>query len=375
MSKRMAPTLSILATSMVLTLTPGLARAGVGTAPAGSAAPAAGIGATLVATSLAFPAAFTFAPDGRIFYGERLTGRIRIIDPASGSNTLFFTVPNLSAEGEQGLLGLALHPKYPARSLLFAYVTRIVNGAATNQVVRITDRAGTGAHMKVIFSSNVPANTFHDGGHIVFGPDRKLYAFIGESGTPANSQDPNKDGGKILRMTATGGVPASNPFPGSYVYSFGHRNSFGHTFDPATGYLWEPENGPACNDEINRIRAGQNYGWGPSQTCSTPPPPPVNTNQDGPNQVLPEAWFTPTIAPTGAAFCSGCGLTGSEGTLFFGAYNTGEIRRVVLSADRTSIASLSVVYTHPSGVISVERGPDGALYFSNATAIYKLVQT
>src|SRR5438874_8892961 len=87
------------------------------------------VGATPVVTGLNYPAAFTFAPDGRIFYGERLTGKIRIYDPSNGSNTLFFTITNVSHIGEQGLLGLAIHPRYPARPLVYAYATRSVNGS------------------------------------------------------------------------------------------------------------------------------------------------------------------------------------------------------------------------------------------------------
>ena len=69
-------------------------------------------------------------------------------------------------------------------------------------------------------------------------------------------------------MTPGGKIPADNPFPDSYAYSYGNRNSFGLAFDPETGDLWETENGPECNDELNRILPGRNYGWGPSETCA-----------------------------------------------------------------------------------------------------------
>jgi len=103
----------------------------------------------------------------------------------------------------------------------------------------------------------------------------------------------------------------------------------------------------------------------------------MNTNQDGPNPVLPLAWFTPTIAPVGTEFCLGCGLgSASEGTMFFGMNNPPyEIRRVVLTPDRMGIQSITTVYTHTEGVVSMEVGVDHALYFSDSNAIYKLVQT
>src|SRR5437868_14595228 len=130
---------------------------------------------------------------------------------------------------------------------------------------------------------------------------------IGEGHHPANSQDLTANlRGKILRLDRDGTAAAGNPH--GRIWSFGHRNSFGFDFDPATGRLWETENGPACNDELNLIRPGKNYGWGASETCATPPAPPRNTNQDGPSPVLPKRLYGKVIAPTGAAFCSSCGL-------------------------------------------------------------------
>lgn len=175
----------------------------------------------------------------------------------------------------------------------------------------------------------------------------------------------------MLRMTGTGGVPADNPF-GTRVFAYGIRNSFGFTFDPQTGRLWETENGPECNDEINLIGSGDDMGWGPEETCSTPPQPPLNTNQSGPNPVLPKAYYGTTIAPTGAAFCDSCGIGVLEGQLVFGAWNTGRIQAAALTGDRTDVASIHGVLDHGSGILSIQRGPDGLLYFSDAGAIYRL---
>jgi glucose/arabinose dehydrogenase len=334
---------------------------------------AAAISAQPVGSGLNFPAAFTLAPDGRIFFGERFTGQIRILVPATGTHTLFFTVTNLLTDGERGLLGVALHPNYPGQPFVYVYATQDVQGSQRNQILRIRDNGGVGSSEKVVFSSETVAGSYHDGGRILFGPDRKLYAVVGEAHSPANAQNLGSTAGKILRMNARGRPAKGNPFLGSRIWSYGHRNSFGFAFDPTTGGLWETENGPECNDEINFIVAGSNYGWGPTETCSSPPPAPVNTNQDGPNPVQPLAFFTPTTAPVGAAFCVGCGLPASEGTLFFGTYKSHQILRVVLTANRTGIASITPVYNHGSSVLSIERGPNSALYFSDGVAIYKLI--
>jgi glucose/arabinose dehydrogenase len=152
------------------------------------------------------------------------------------------------------------------------------------------------------------------------------------------------------------------------------RNSIGAAFDPLTGRLWADDNGPACNDEVNRIRRGANYGWGPNATCKTPPAPPRNTNQDGPSPVLPKIWFAGTFGPTGAAFCSPCGDLGtrSENAFFFGAWNTGHIRRLRLTADRLGIAASAIVYDHPSGVLAITSDRTGSLLFTDASGIYRL---
>jgi aldose sugar dehydrogenase len=337
-----------------------------------NAAHAASITSEVVKSGLAFPAGFTFDSSGRIFYGERFTGEIRIFNPTADTDTSFFTVPNVTTSGEQGLLGLALHPNYPTAPYVYASVTRMDGGVNRNEIVRITDNAGSGTGMKVLFTAGTAGGN-HNGGRILFGPDNRIYLIVGEKGDPAKAQRLRNRGGKVLRLNANGAVPSNNPFSGKYVFAYGIRNSFGFAFDPSTDRLWESENGPACNDELNRIISGRNYGWGPSETCSTPPAPPRNTNQDGQNPVMPKRFYTPVIAPTGAAFCSGCRLgSGSAGRLFFGAWNTGEIRRVTLNTNRTGVASQSIVYTHGSGILSMERGPDGTLYFSDSSAIYKL---
>ncbi|MGH2819400.1 MAG: PQQ-dependent sugar dehydrogenase [Actinomycetota bacterium] len=337
--------------------------------PSGSRA--ASIQARPVRGGLQFPAAFTFAPDGKIFYGERFTGEIHIIDRAAGTDRVFARVTNLATEGEQGLLGVALHPDYPDTPSVYVFATRLVQGDPRNHIIRFT-RSGGSITSRVIFRA--AAGGSHNGGRILFGPDRRLYAVIGELGQPSNAQDLSRNVGKVLRMTAAGGIPADNPFADSRVFSYGLRNSFGAAFDPVTGRLWETENGPRCNDELNRIRRGGNFAWGPSQTCQTPPSPPANTNRDGPNRILPERFYTPTTAPTGAVFCSSCGLgPNSGGRLFFGEFNTGRIRRVTLGPRRLGVVEQSVVLGRAEGILGMERAPRGTIFFSDRTAIYRLV--
>jgi glucose/arabinose dehydrogenase len=326
-----------------------------------------------VAGGLHQPVGFTLGPDQRIWYGEKTSGEIRVHNRSSGHSHRFFVVPRVTAQGERGLLGIALHPDFPATPFVYVYATRRVNGSVKNQILRLENDGGRGRHLTVLFSS--PAReAFHAGGRILFGPDGMLYAVIGEDGDPRNAQQLGDSRGKILRMTPNGGIPGDNPLGNRRVFSYGHRNSFGFAFDPDTDVIWESENGPECNDEVNRIVPGRNYGWGPHETCAGRSP--GNTNRDGPNPVRPKRWYSPPPGLTGVAFCDGCQLgPKSGGRVFMGAVNTGAIRRLRLNANRTDVTAQDVVYDHRHGVISLEAdATSGALFFSDFSGIYRLVK-
>jgi glucose/arabinose dehydrogenase len=327
-----------------------------------------------VAGGLRGPAAFTFLKDGRIVYLERGTGQIHVYDPKTKANKRFFTVPGVNGEGERGALGVAVSPGWPGTRTLYVYVTRSTRSGLQNQIVKIT-RSNGHVRMRVLMSQPASSSPYHNGGRITFGPDGMLYAIVGDGHDSSNSQDLSGNlRGKILRMTPAGSVPSDNPIAGSRVFAFGVRNSFGFTFDPKTGSLWETENGPECNDEINLIVGGGNFGWGPSENCSGDSP--GNTNDSGPApRHLPKLWFVGTIGITGDAFCDGCGLgTGVEGQLFFGDVNTGVLRRVALNAARDDVSggAVDVLDTPGGAVYSMETAPNGRIYFSDAKAIYRL---
>ena len=201
-----------------------------------------------------------------------------------------------------------------------------------------------------------------------------LYAIVGDGHDASNAQDrANNLRGKILRLTARRVDPRRQPADGHKWWAYGIRNSFGFAFDPQTESLWETENGPECNDELNLIVRGGNYAWGPNETCTGSAP--DDTNRDGNNRHLPEAWWTTTIGITGAAFCDGCGLgAASEGDLFLGACcDGGIIQQLELNAGRDGVMSRTDVGAAPgSAIYSMEVGPNGSIYFSDYGAIYRI---
>jgi glucose/arabinose dehydrogenase len=332
-----------------------------------------GIVARRVVGGLRGPAAFTFLKDGRIVYLERGTGQIHIYNPETKANSRFFTVPGVNGVGERGALGVAVSPGWPNPRSLYVYVTRSTEGGLRNQILKVT-RTGDHARMRVLVSTPASSSPYHNGGRILFGPDGMLYAIVGDGHDSSNSQDLTDNlRGKILRMTPSGGAPSNNPIAGSRIFAFGIRNSYGFTFDPQTDRLWQTENGPGCNDEINLIVAGGNFAWGPNESCSGDSP--ANTNNSGPTpRRLPKLVFVGTIGITGDAFCEGCGLGARvEGDLFFGDVNTGLVRRVALNAARDDVSGAAIdVLDSPGGVYSMETAPNGWIYFSDAQAIYRL---
>jgi glucose/arabinose dehydrogenase len=249
-----------------------------------------------VATGLTSPWSVVPLPEapGEALVSERDTGVIVHL-AADGSVTPITTVPGVVHEGEGGLLGLALLDGDGER-WLYAYLT----SASDNRIVRmpLTQALEVGAPEEVLTGLAKARN--HDGGRIAFGPDGMLYATVGDAGQPGVAQDPAALNGKILRMTPEGGVPDDNPFDGSLVYSLGHRNPQGLAWDD-DGQLWAAEFGQNTWDEVNRIKAGGNYGW-----------PEVEGTGGEPSFIDPVLqWGTDEASPSG--------LTYIDGTFFLAA--------------------------------------------------------
>lgn len=312
-----------------------------------------------------WPSAFAFTPSGRkIFYVERLTGQIRWHHLQTGVDRRWATIGNLATCCEQGLLGIALDPRWASGikyHRVYAYHT--MNEPRDNRIMRLR-RSGGEVHRRTLLQI-AAAGGYHNGGVLHIGPDGKLYAVTGEAHDPALAQAKLNPAGKVLRMNLNGSRPASNPIAGSLAYSYGHRNSYGFTFDPQTDVLWQTENGPNCEDEINPIDPGANYGWGAQSVCP-------DTSESGQDPVDPAWEWTPVIAVTGAAFCQGCGITGASGRLLVGSYLTNNIRALTLNAARDDVTAESPFYLNDGGVLAVEAAPDASIHFSDDRGIYRL---
>lgn len=212
---------------------------------------------TVLIKGLKAPWSVVRLPSGSALISERDSGRI-LEFTATGKVRVVTTVGGIAHGGEGGLLGLAVL-NAGALSYLYAYYTT----ATDNRIVRmpLLGTPGTytvGAKERIL--TGLAKSSNHNGGRLAIGPDEKLYATVGDAGVPARSQSLKSLNGKILRMNLDGSVPSDNPFPGSRIYSYGHRNPQGLAWD-SSGQLWAAEFGQNTWDEFNRIVPGKNYGW------------------------------------------------------------------------------------------------------------------
>jgi len=309
-------------------------------------------------TGLDVPWEMAFAPDGRIFVTER-PGKILVIEDGKLQEEPWMNL-DVAAVGEGGLLGLALDPDFARNHYVYVAYTYLVGvDKLQNRLVRLREDTSTGKGvMDKILLDGAAGNIVHDGGRVKFGPDGKLYWSVGETGNPQLAQDLSSLNGKILRINPDGTIPADNPFPGSPVYSYGHRNPEGLAFQPVTNRLYSTEHGPSGGfygqgqDEINYIEPGKNYGW-----------PVIHGDQTHEGMVNPiiQTGESETWAPAGATFVVGGPW---DGSLLFAGLRGETLYRIVLDkADPQKVISFDKYFTGQYGRLrDVVRGPDGALY-------------
>jgi glucose/arabinose dehydrogenase len=212
---------------------------------------------TVIADNLQIP--WSIQKEGDSFYLSERPGSIVKVENGTSLRQRVTLQKPLSSEAEAGLLGFVLHPNFAENRQALAYYTYDENGRPFNQVVVITLEGDEWRETKRLLD-RIPSGPVHHGGRMKIGPDGKLYFSVGDAAIAENAQSLTHLNGKILRMNLDGSVPNDNPFKGSYIYSYGHRNPQGLAWDE-DGKLYESEHGQSAHDELNRIQAGSNYGW------------------------------------------------------------------------------------------------------------------
>jgi glucose/arabinose dehydrogenase len=292
-----------------------------------------------------FAVNIAFTPDDTMFVADKDAGQIRIVRDGVILDQPFATLPVQVTVNETGLLGVAVDPMFPDEPWVYAYYT---GTDAQNHLVRIRADGDLGTDVEPLLDLLPATAGWHNGGDLTFGPDGKLYVSVGDGHDGTRSQDPNGIGGRILRLNPDGSVPQDNPLgPGNPTFALGIRNSFGICFDPTTGQLWETENGPTEDDEINLIEPGGNYGW------------PEHLGPGGePAYVDPVLAFPETIVPTGCAVF--------DRTLLFGEGYNGNLHAMPLPGPAEGI-----VARFDGGITDIARAPDGSIWVVTPSALYR----
>lgn len=243
-----------------------------------------------IASGLDIPWDLALSRDGGIFITER-GGKVKVLQ-TNGDVGEIGNFPQVSEIGESGMTGLALHPDFLNNGFIFIYYSYRKGASVSNRISRFYFDGAKLVQEKIILD-NIPGGSIHNGGRMKFGPNGKLWVTTGDASNGGLAQNKKSLAGKILRMNEDGSVPEDNPFPGSVVYSTGHRNPQGIDFHPLTGEIVVTSHGSTAYDEVNIISAGSNHGWPEVNKCFSDKPEYVNPVLCSMN----ETW-----APSGAAF-------------------------------------------------------------------------
>jgi glucose/arabinose dehydrogenase len=320
-----------------------------------------------VAAGLVHPWGLQFLPDRRMLVTER-PGRMRIVTSDGKLSPPIRNVPPVVATGQAGLLDVALDRQFATnRTIYFCFTYERGGNAAVARAELSANETPQLDNVKVIYRAKGPGGSNNHGCRIAQGSDSTLFVTQGDNFEPRDSaQDLSADNGKIIRIGADGAIPKDNPFVDRTgarpeIWSYGHRNPQGLTFNPATGKLWEQEHGPRGGDEVNVIEKGRNYGW------------PIigygidysgariheSTHKAGMEQPL--KYWVPSIAPSGMAFYEGDLFPAWKGNLFIGALKAEMLVRLPVQ-DETITDEERLLHALGERIRDVRNGPDGALY-------------
>lgn len=310
--------------------------------------------------NLTVPWSIVFTSPDRLLVTERL-GRIRAIRTGKLEPDSLITFSEVSSEDEEGLMGMALDPFYEENKYIYVCLAYQHEGTQWDKVIRLIDHEQTIEVDKVILE-RIPSAQFHAGCRLKFGPDHNLYITTGDATNKQLPQDISSLGGKILRIKPDGSIPSDNPFPNSPVYSYGHRNSQGIDWHPATHELYSTEHGPsvfdgpAGGDEINHIIAGGNYGW-----------PLVSHDDNREGLVGPLTTFTPAEAPSAGMFYAGSVFPQFTNDFFVAALKGEGILRIKFaSSDPDTVLEIEKLPIEVGRVREIVQGPDGFIYFATS---------
>ena len=313
-----------------------------------------------IVTNLDTPWEILWGPDDHIWFTERY-GRISRVDPESGEQTELITINEVHEVSESGLLGMVLHPDFDNHPYVYVVYTYLESSHIRERLVRYTYSNGA-LGSPLVLIEGIPGASTHDGSRLLIDKDLKLYMTTGDARNTSLPQDLSSLNGKVLRLNLDGSIPDDNPFSGSYVWSWGHRNAQGLVLAP-NGIMYGSEHGPSSDDEVNIIEKGRNYGWpnvmgfcdteAESQFCADS------------NVVEPIAAWTPTLAVAGTDFYHLGGITDWQNSLLVSSLKESELTVLRLSEDGRSVIQEDTFFDNWFGRLrDVCTAPDGRVFLA-----------
>jgi aldose sugar dehydrogenase len=316
---------------------------------------------------LNYPWGIAFLPDGSMLITERPGTLRRVVLTSPALNPPIAGTPDVDADGQGGLLDLAVDPDFAANRLVyFSFAERQAIGNATAVFRgRLKEDNSNIEDGRVIFRQNQAAeSTRHFGSRLVFDRSGSLFVTTGDRGSLSDkAQDPASHIGKVLRLTRDGAPAPGNPnLPGwaPEVWSMGHRNIQGAALHPATGALWTIEHGAQGGDELNAPEAGKNYGWPVISYGRDYSGDKIGEGQAKPGMEQPLYYWDPSIAPSGLTFATMDTYAGWKGSLFAGALAGAHVVRLAL--DGKQIVGVEKLFEGFARFRDVLEGPDGRIY-------------
>ena len=327
------------------------------------------VSAEVIADGLAHPWGLDFLPSGEALVTER-GGQLRILTRAGLSEPVD-GVPQVAARGQGGLLDVAVAPDFASSNAIFLTFSERGSGGAGTAVARATlVRDGETARLdgvETIFSMNRrSATSHHFGSRIAFLPDGTLAFTIGDRGDGPRAQDMNDHAGAVLRINTDGSVPADNPWANggaaAELWSKGHRNPQGMTFDPVTKSLLTVEHGAKGGDEINRPEAGRNYGWPVISYGVNYSDTKIGVGTEAEGYEQPLFYWDPSIAPSGLAVYQGDMFPEWNGDLLVGALKFELLSRLDRDETGAILGEERMLEGEFGRIRDVNVAPDGSIW-------------
>lgn len=288
-----------------------------------------------VADDLGIPWGLAFIDEDWLIVTDR-AGRAWRINTRDGERQSITGLPEVAAQGQGGLLDVAIGPNGAQQPWLYFTYSKAQNGQAVTTAARAKLSGNRLTDWQDLLITRSATNTNrHFGSRIAFDQDGHFYFGVGDRGERPNGQDRQTHAGSLLRLNLDGSVPVDNPFVGNpdaldEIWSYGHRNPQGLAFDAATGRLWEIEHGPRGGDEINLIEKGVNYGW-PLVSQGQEYWGPVDVGDDArPGMQGAHKVYVPSIAPGSLQVYRGAAFPAWDGDLLAGALVLRHLNRVTL---------------------------------------------